>query len=289
MRRLTRRQRWAATVLSVVALCLLTLDLGGGSLASAHSGVRGSLGALYRGTDSVLGPMRRFVQGMPHAGTNETKIHALQQENAALRSQLAQRAADQNTAARLQVLELSAQRLGQRVLPARVIAFGPGQGFDWTVTLDAGTGSGIKIGMTVTDGAGVIGRVIDADSSTCRVLLAVDPGSGIGARDSRSGELGVATGAGTSGFSFAPLDPNSSVRVGDTVMTGPSGSSSFIAGLAVGTVRAVRTSSDGTVTATLSPSVAPGTLDLVGVILVGGSPATPRQPVGTDSPLAGGP
>ena len=289
MRRLTRRQRWAAIVLTVVALSFITLDLGGGSLSSAHSGVRGSLGALYRGTDSVLGPLRRFVQGVPHAGTNEAKIHELQQQNAELRNQLAQRAADQSTAGQLQALELSAQRLGAKVLPGRVIAFGPGQGFDWTVTLDVGTGSGVKIGMTVTDGAGVVGRIVDADSSTSRVLLAVDPGSGIGARDERSGELGVATGAGTGGFTFAPLDPNSSVRVGDTIMTGPSTSSSFVAGLAVGTVRSVRTSTDGTVTATLAPSVPPGTLDLVGVILIGGTQVAPRQPVGTDPPLAGGP
>ena len=288
MRRLTRRQRWAAIALSVLALCFITLDLGGGSLSSAHSGVRGSLGALYRGTDGVLGPVRRFVQGVPHAGSNETKIHNLEQENAALRGELAQRTADQSTASQLQALQLSARQLGQKVLPARVIAFGPGQGFDWTVTLDVGTSSGVKVGMTVTDGSGVVGRVVNADASTTRVLLAIDPGSGIGARDARSRELGVATGAGTSGFTFVPLDPNSSIAVGDTIMTGPSASSSFIAGLSIGTVRTVRTSTDGTIRATLAPAAPAGSLDLVGVILSGGTPVTSREPVGTDSALAGG-
>ena len=51
----------SALVLAVVALCFITLDLGGGSLQGAHSGVRGSLGSLYRGTDTVLGPVRRML------------------------------------------------------------------------------------------------------------------------------------------------------------------------------------------------------------------------------------
>jgi len=288
MRRLTRRQRLAAIVLAALAACFITLDLGGGSLAGAHSGVRGTLGALYRGTDGVLGPLRRFVQGVPHAGTNEAKIHSLEHENAALRAQLAQRSADRATASELSALRLGAQHLGQKVVPARVIAFGPAQGFDWTVTLDVGTGSGVKIGMTVTDGADVVGRVVNADSSTSRVLLAVDPGSGVGARDARSGELGVATGTGASGFTFVPLDPNSSVRVGDVVMTGPSSGSSFVPGLEIGTVRSVRTSTDGTVRASIAPGASPGSLDLVGVILVGGTPVASRPVIGTDSSLAGG-
>ena len=288
MRRLTRRQRLAAIALAALALCFITLDLGGGSLSGAHSGVRGSLGALYRGTDSVLGPIRRFVQGVPHAGTNETKIHNLEHENAALRQQLAQHQADAATASQLTSLQLAARRLGQRVVPARVIAFGPGQGFDWTVTIDAGSSSGVKIGMTVTDGADVVGRVVAADDSTSRILLAVDPGSGIGARDSRSGELGVATGAGTSGFTFVPLDPNSSIKVGDTIMTGPSASSSFVAGLEIGTVKTVRTSTDGTIRASVAAAIPPGTLDLVGVILAGGTDSSSRPALGTDSSLAGG-
>ena len=288
MRRLTRRQRLAAIVLSVLALCFITLDLGGGSLRGAHSGVRGSLGALYRGTDGVLGPLRRYVQGVPHAGTNEAKIHKLQQENAELRAQLAKNAADTASAAQLAALRLGAQRIGEKILPARVIGFGPGQGFDWTVTVDVGTASGVKLGMTVTDGADVVGRVVDADPSSSRILLAVDPGSGIGARDTRSGELGVATGDGTSGFTFVPLDPNSSIKVGDTITSGPSSSSSFVQGLEIGTVQTVRTSTDGTIQATLAPGVTPGSLDLVGVILAGGTPVTSRPAIGADSSLAGG-
>jgi rod shape-determining protein MreC len=267
MRRLTRRQRISAIVLAAVALCFITLDLGGGGLREAHSGVRGTLGALYRGTDAVVGPARRWLEGVPSAGTNKATIDDLRAENARLRGRIAALEADHRTAAQLAVLRQSASTSGNTLLPARVIAFGPGQGFDWTVTLDVGSSDGVRIGQTVTDGAGLVGRVLHADSSTSVVLLAADPGSGVGVRDVRTGEIGVASGQGADGFSFAPLNPGATVAVGDQLVTGPNGASSYVAGIAVGTVRAVRTSADGTVRATVEPTTSPTAVDLVAVVL----------------------
>jgi rod shape-determining protein MreC len=279
VRRLTRRQRTAAIVLAVLALCFITLDLGGGGLRSAHDGVRGALGALYRGTDSVLGPVRRFVQGVPSAGSNTGRIHALERENTQLRGRLAAAQHDAATTARLQKLQLAADSGGYRIVPARVVALGPGQGFDWTVTLDVGTSSGVKAGQSVTDGDGLVGRVLHADPSSCVVLLAADPGSGVGARDLRNGEVGLASGAGTHGFTFVPLDPKATLKVGDKLATGPAGASSFVPGQAVGTVRAVRTGADGTVQADVDAAVTPTRLDVVGVILVGGQTEPSRTPL----------
>ena len=102
--RLTRRQRLAAIALAVVAATLLTLDLTGGSLRSAHSGARGVLGSLYRGTDAVLGPVRRFVQAVPHAAGAQATIDALRHDNAVLRHRLADSQTDQRTAAQLRRL-----------------------------------------------------------------------------------------------------------------------------------------------------------------------------------------
>jgi rod shape-determining protein MreC len=286
--RLTRRQRVAAIVLAAVAACFVTLDVSGSGLASAHSGARGMLGSLYRGTDSVLGPVRRFAQGVPHAESNENHVRALQHENAQLRKQLADAATDRKTAAELDRLQLAASDGGYRVLPARVLAISPAEGFDWTVTVDVGSSSGVRVGQSVTDGDGLVGRVLHADAGTSAVLLAVDPGSGVGARDVRNGQVGVATGIGRDGFEFRPLDPRAALRVGDRLSTGPSGASSFVAGLAIGTISAVRVAADGTTVATVRPTSAPGDLDLVGVILAGGRAATSRSALRPSSDLAGG-
>lgn len=267
MRQLTRRQRMAALALIVTALCFLTLDLGGGALRSAHSGVRGTLGSLYRGTDGMLGPVRRFVQGIPSAGSNQARVRALQHENEVLRGKLATAAADTTTHDQLARLQLAADSTGLHVLPARVIALGPGQGFDWTVTLDAGTREGVRVGQTVTDGNGLVGRVLHADSASSVVLLGADPGSGVGARDLRTGQIGVATGQGVDGFSFVPLDPKASLRVGDHLVTGPTGASSYVSDVSVGVVIAVRTSSDGTTRADVVATASPTSLDLVGVLI----------------------
>jgi rod shape-determining protein MreC len=274
-RRLSRRQRWAGALLALVAIGFMVLDLGGGSLQSAHTGVRGSFGALYRGTDSLLGPLRQWLQGLPSAGTNESKIDALRAENARLRGTLsadqASKAAAQQTA-RLQGMSV-VQAAGAHVIVAKVLSIGAASGFDWTVTLDKGTQDGLAVGQTVTDGVGLVGRVLHADHASAVVLLAADPGSGVGARDQRNGEVGVSNGAGADGFTFQPLDPHAKLKVGDELTTGPGTESSYVAGLAVGTVTSVTTSADGTTTAHVKPASSPTSLDLVGVVAL--AAATP--------------
>ena len=269
MRQLTRRQRISAIVLGIVALCFITLDLGGGGLRDAHSGVRGTLGSLYRGTDVVLGPARRWVEGLPSAGTNQARIAELRHENAQLRGRLAARQADDRTSAQLARLQRAADGGDHRIVAARVIALGPGEGFDWTVTIDAGSGAGIRVGQSVTDGVGLVGRVLHADANSAVVLLAADPGSGVGARDTRTGEIGVASGAGADGFVFVPLDPGAVVKVGDDLVTGPTDATSYVAGLAIGRVTSVPEAADGSVHATVEPATSPTAVDLLGVIVNG--------------------
>jgi rod shape-determining protein MreC len=265
--RLTLRQQLAAGGLAMVAVAFLVLDATGGSVAGAHSGVSGVFGSLYRGTDSVLGPVRRYVQALPSAGHDSTRIASLEQQNAALRGQIANNTADTATAAQLAQLGLAAGTEGDQVQAGRVIAFGPGQGFDWTATLSVGSSNGVAVGQTVTSAAGLVGRVLTVNNSTSVVLLAVDPGSGVGVRDTRNNELALATGAGTAGFTVTPIDPGADLRVGDVLQSGPAGASTYAAGLPVGTITAVHVAGDGTVSATVAPASTPTTIDLVGVII----------------------
>jgi rod shape-determining protein MreC len=267
MRRLTKRQRIAAAVLAALAACFLTLDLGGGSLSAAHGGVRGALGSLYRGTDSVLGPVRRFLQGIPRAGEDQSRLNALEQQNTGLRKKLAEARLDRHTAAELSRLHLAARSGGFRVVPARVVATSASGGFDYTVTVGAGTKNGLRAGQTVTDGNGLVGRVLHADDSTAVVLLAIDPGSGVGARDLRNGQLGVVTGSGRDGYTFRPLDPDATVRVGDALATGPAQASSYAPGLDIGTIQAVHVTAGGATLAAVTPAISASALDVVGVIV----------------------
>jgi rod shape-determining protein MreC len=278
MKRLTRRQRRAALALAMLAVLFVASDALGASYAGARGGVQGILGALYRGTDSVFMPARRWIQALPHVGRDTSTIARLRAQVATLQRRNATLLAAAGSGVQLRQLQLQAIRGGYSVLPARVIAIGPGAGFDWTVTLDAGSSDKIKVGQTVIAGPSLVGRVVRVAGTSATVLLAADPGSGVGVRDQRDGRLGVVTGQGSGGFVFRPLDPNAAPRVGDVLVSGPARTSTYVPGLTVGTVTSVETAPTGAVTAAVTAAVAPASLDIVGVVLIGGG-SGPRPPL----------
>lgn len=261
MSRLSARQRIAAATLLVVALAFCVLDLAGAPLAGARGGVRGVFGSLYRGTDAALGPVRRAVTGGSDAGVAlQTQNADLRRQNAALRQQLA-------GAGDIAALDALGTTLGAPVRAARVVALAPGQGFEWTVTISLGGDAGVRVDQTVVAGDALVGRVLHVDRGTSVVLLAADPGGGVGVRLERSAQLGVVTGRGTAGLTLTPLDPGADVRVGDVLRTGPAGATTFVAGLRVGTVTTVTHQADGATAATVTPAVSPTALDVVGVVM----------------------
>ena len=278
MRRLTRRQRRAAVALALVALVFIGSDAVGASYADARSGAQGFFGALYRGTDPAFAPARRWIRALPHLGRDSSTIARLRGQVAILQRENAALQYTSSSAAQLRNLQLQAIRGGYSVLAARVIAIGPGAGFDWTVTLDAGSADKVKVGQTVIAAADLVGRVVRVARTSSTVLLAADRGSGVGVRDQRDGQLGVVTGQGSGGFRFRPLDSNAEPKIGDVLVSGPARTSTYVPGLTVGIVTAVETAPTGAVTAAVRPAVGPSTLDIVGVVLVGGT-SEPRQPL----------
>jgi len=282
MRRLTRRQRIAAVALTVVSLLFISLDFAGGALSSARGGATGGLGALYRGTDTVIGPVRRFVQGIPDVADNRAELARLRRENADLRRAVAANAVDAASSRRLDALQLQAASRSWRVMAARVIATGPGAGFEWTVTVDVGAREQVAPGQTVTDGSGLVGRVIAVYPTTSVVLLTADPTAGVGVRDTRSGQLLLASGSGSSGMTARPLDDGVDVKVGDQLVTGPAGRTTFVDGVSVGRIASVRGAADGTVRVAVRLTAPQSGLDLVGII-VGQPLRTVRAPIGSQA------
>jgi cell shape-determining protein MreC len=101
-------------------------------------------------------------------------------------------------------------------------------------------------------------------------------------RDTRSGELLLATGSGSHGIQASPLEDDVDVKVGDHLVTGPVGGTTFVHGIEVGTVSSVTTSSSGTVSVALRPTASQTSLDLVGIVLeVPRAPA--RAPLAADT------
>jgi rod shape-determining protein MreC len=283
MRTLTRRQRLAAGTLAALCLLFISLDLTGNAFAGAHDGVSGAFGSLYRGTDFVLGPTRRFIQGIPDVGRNRSEIARLEEQNTALRRQLTTAQVDTATARQLKALQLQADSAGWRIVPARVVATSPGSGFQKTLTVDAGSTDGLVVNQTVTDGAGLLGRIIEIHRTTAVVLLVSDPDFGVGVRDNRTGTLLLGKGTGSSALEATTVTgvARGAVRPGDVLTTGPADATTFVSGVAVGTVASVRSGPGGVLTAVVHPAADEGAADLVSII-VGRSRSVPRPRAGGD-------
>ena len=118
------------------------------------------------------------------------------------------------------------------MVPARVAAIGSAFGFASTITLDAGSRDGIAVGQTVVSGAGLLGRTVRVAPFTSTVLLLTDPGFTVGARLTRAGTVGLATGDGQR--MVFELVEGGRVATGDALLT--TGSDTFVPGVPVGRV-----------------------------------------------------
>jgi rod shape-determining protein MreC len=283
----TRHQRRTIIFLLVLSITFVTLDYRSGSMAGIRSAAQTVFGPVQRGLTAVFAPVGRFFSGVPDVGRSHRRIQELEQQNADLQRRLRESELASSRSEELQRLKLLAGTAQFRVVPATVISVGPSLGFEWTLSIDVGSQDGVKPDMTVVNGDGLVGRVTHVTASTAVVLLASDPGSTVGVRLAGSNRLGLASGGGLGPLGFVPLDPQTRVKVGDRLVTGPYQESTYVAGIPVGEVIAIAGDPDApALEAQVRPYVTVSALDLVGVVLVG--PRTdPRDSLLPARPTAG--
>lgn len=268
MLRPTRGQRRAVLALVLLSVILVTLDSRGDAFSGVRSAAHSVTDPAQEGVTALTAPVGRFFGGLGDLGSSRTRIETLERENAELRRRLREGELTGARSAELEKLKLLSGRGGFTVLPATVTGLGPSIGFEWTVTIDAGRRDGVLGDATVVDGNGLVGRVKTVGESSSVIVLAVDPASAVGVRLAGGNQLGVAAGNGLGPLTFTPLDPNTRVRVGDRLVTGPYGGSTYVAGLPLGEVTAVSGDPGAPAReATVRPYVSFGSLDLVGVLL----------------------
>jgi len=266
------RARAVLGVLLLVSITLILLDVRG---SSAIGGLRGIASA-------VVGPVETAVAAafapFVSMAQSATSFGNAEERSAAASEQL--REVNGNPATQSDVLrareELEAMLKlagvgGFQVLPARVVAYGSAQTFNGTVTIDAGSGDGISADMSVMNGQGLVGKVIEVGPATATVQLATDDDSVIGARLVSSGAAGALEGTGQPGESILRLlDPTVPVAEGDQLVTfGSPEGRPYVAGLPLGTVVGFRGEpGQADRVALISPAARMGALDVVGVVVV---------------------
>lgn len=117
----------------------------------------------------------------------------------------------------------------------------PPSNFDQSVQLDRGADSGVKIGMPVVTGAGLLGRVVRVTPGRSFVRLVTDPILKVGVSLPASPELGFSRGRGAGNdLDVLLVASDAQVNRGDPVITSGQDESLFPAGIPVGTVSSVR-------------------------------------------------
>ncbi len=280
-----RRARTLFVVLLLVSFIVITLDARSRD-DSPVDPLRTAAGAVFGPLETAAATVSRPLASLTDyfgdvrdlRGTNER----LQDENDRLRSRLRAGEFVRHRALGLdRLLQVGRQR-DERLVPAQVTAMSGGQTFSRTVTIDAGRRDGVRPDMTVLNGDGLVGRVIEATSGSATVLLIVDPDSVVGGRVGTSMELGFISGEGDVGeqarLRMELVDRVANPGHGDTVVTwGSKGGAPYVAGVPIGSVRQVITSPrELSKTVIVQPYVDFSALDMVGVVVDADGPRKAR-------------
>lgn len=271
-----RPSRTVLVLLLLGSITLITLDVRGGDDSPVEP-LREAAGEVFGPVEEVTAAVVRPFTAVPEffrtTGDLRDDVERLEGENAVLRGELATGVVDRNRVAELDGLLRASEDTGYSLVPSRVIAMGPAQSFSRTVTIDAGTSSGVRPDMTVVNNDGLVGRVIRADRSTATVVLIVDADSVVGGRLGSSMEVGFLRGRGTAGNeSKLDLDlvDNTVTPARDDILVtwGSEEGAPYVSGIPIGRVTSVYSSPrELAKRATIKPFVDFSSLDLVGVVV----------------------
>ncbi len=271
-----RPSRGLLVLLLLACFTVITLDVHGGAhspVGPLRSAVGSVMGPAEDAASAAVRPFRAVPQFFHTTGGLREEIARLRAQNAALNSRLEAGPYQRNQSAEVQGLLRASQKTGYALVPAQVIAMGPAQSFARTVTIDAGTSSGVYPDMTVVNNDGLVGRVVHADRSTATVLLIVDQQSVVGGRLGSSMELGFLRGrgetGGSGGLDLQLVDGTVTPNRGDVVVSwGSKDNRPYVAGIPIGRVESVYSSPrEQSREAVIKPFVDFSSLDLVGVVV----------------------
>jgi rod shape-determining protein MreC len=265
----TRRTRRYLVVLLAAALALVAFGYADGS-SPLLRGVRHVSGTVFGGIEHA----GSSIAGFFGAGSSGGQVHQLQQQVVRLRTELSQAQLDKTQYRQLHQLLLLAGYGRYRIVAASVIAIG--QGYQQSVTLDAGSADGVKPNETVLNGQGLVGQVTSVTATTSTVLLATNSSSVVGVSLSPSGEIGKVIGPGTTStgpsgmLKLEVFDTAAVLHPGEAMVTSASiNDQPFVPGVPVGVVyKVINNAGSLTPEALVRPYADFGALGVVGIVIV---------------------
>lgn len=195
-RKQVRRRRAVLVLLVVASLVLLTSTFGGGGgpFVTFQHGLATALGPLEDGASRALKPARDLVNWFHETFNARGENSQLRAEvrSLAIRKTKYTEAIRQNREFRRQLnLDRSVSGISAyKPVTARVIGRSPTVWYS-TVTLDAGSGDGVRVNDPVVTGDGLVGKVSATTSRTSEVTLITDHTSAVSAQVLPNGPQGI--------------------------------------------------------------------------------------------------
>lgn len=193
--------------------------------------------------ESITNPIGNFLADAVNNNKIERQQRLLEQQIAHIKSMSSNKYSPWmlQTLSRLNSLPFAAN---YNEVFAQVITQGASN-YELAVVIDKGSDQGVEAGMPVVDGAGLIGRVIQAGKDTSTVLLITDArtSASVAILNKTGSVIGLLNGQGSNALlSVAFVNPGSNVKVGDQVFTSGQQGDLYPAGLFIGTVSSVKDS-----------------------------------------------
>jgi rod shape-determining protein MreC len=237
--RRTGRSRFTLILLVLTSITVITLDFrgaGGGVFEDVREGALDLFAPVKGAADAVFDPVGDAWNGV-------FKYGDLEDENARLREELAELRGSQDRIEETErgfdeLLELNSLEYARDVpqVAATVIS-SPLSNFELSFELDKGREAGIKEGMTVVAGRGLVGRVVRVSDRRSVVELLTDRDFAVGVKLASSGEVGIAAGGGRDQpMHLSGIDPGVEIRRRELVTTSGRAESAFPPGIPVGRI-----------------------------------------------------
>jgi len=189
-----------------------------GGVPMLEAVVFGVFAQVQRASSTVFSTIRHGWSGYVGLRGVSAENEQLRRDLAEARIQLQEQRALADRSRGLERLLGFRDSLELKTTAARVIAAGAAPEFR-TLTIDKGSGDGIRTDMSVLAPDGVVGRVVVPSGSAAKVQLLIDRNAAAGAIIERSRAQGVAVGSGDGLLRLDYVSEVSELAVGDTVVT----------------------------------------------------------------------
>ena len=195
-RKQVRRRRAVLVLLVLVSVVALTSTFGGaagGPFGTLRDGIATALGPFEEGASRALKPARDLVNWFHETFQARGENSQLKEEVRSLavkKAKYEQAIGENKDLRKLVGLDHSGPMSGYKPVTARIIGRSPTVWYS-SVTVDVGSGDGVRVNDPVVTGDGVVGRVSAATRGTAEVTLITDHTSAVSAKVLPNGPFGV--------------------------------------------------------------------------------------------------